>query len=366
MIAHALASAPSQEDFVDLFEVAEDLHYGEIHLKHDPSTGLRAIVAIHDLTLGPAIGGCRLHGYRDSNAAIRDALRLARGMTYKAAISKLPHGGGKAVIMEPDALSEDDRTALFESFGNFVDSLDGNYVTCEDVGTRVEDMNAVRGQTDQVLGFDPEEGSLGDPSPYTAFGVRRGIEAAAKFHWDRDDLEGLHIAIQGVGSVGYYLAGELHELGATLTITDIDQTAVQRCADEFGATTVGPNEIYGVDCDIFAPCALGASVNDDTLPLFKCDVIAGAANNQLAANHHGVALRERNIVYVPDYAINAGGLINVAQEYRGYDAQTARNKTAAIYDTILEILERAERESLPTNLVADRIVEEKLYGKPLQ
>ncbi len=351
---------------MDLFDVADDLYFGEIHLKSDPASGLRAIVAIHDLKLGPAIGGCRFYEYPNSDAALRDALRLARGMSYKAAISNLPHGGGKAVIMRPPDLDDNDRRALFESYGEFVDSLNGNYITCEDVGTCVDDMDAVKSRTDQVLGYNPDAGSSGDPSPFTAFGVRRGIEAAAKFRWDRDDLEGLHIAIQGVGSVGYYLAGELHELGASLTVTDIDESAVQRCVDEFGADTVAPDDIYGVDCDIFAPCALGSAINEETIPALNCEVIAGSANNQLATNQHGVALRERDIVYAPDYAINAGGLINVAQEFRGYDAQTARKKTAAIYDTVLEILERAQRETLPTNLVADRIVEERLYGSALQ
>ncbi len=351
---------------MDLFDVAQDLHFGEVHLKHDPTTGLRAIVAVHDLTLGPAIGGCRLFDYPDSDAAIHDALRLARGMSYKAAISNLPHGGGKAVIMKPPNFEELDRSALFAAFGEFVDSLGGCYITCEDVGTRVEDMDAVRSETDQVLGYDPDDGSSGDPSPFTAFGVRRGIEAAVKFQWDRDDLDGIHVAIQGVGSVGYHLAEELHELGATLTVTDINEAVVQKCVDKFGATSVESNAIFDVDCDVFAPCALGSPINDDTLPRLQCDVIAGAANNQLAQNRHGVELRERDIVYVPDYAINAGGLINVAQEFRGYDAQTARRKTAAIYDTVLQILERSERENLPTNLVANRVVEERLYGSPLQ
>ncbi len=353
---------------MDLFDFADDLHFGEVHIKNDPDTGLRAIVAVHDLTLGPAIGGCRLHQYPNSNAAIRDALRLAKGMSYKACISKLPHGGGKSVIMRPPDLEEtgERRRKLFNSFGRFIDHLDGNYITAEDVGTSVDDMNAVREYTDQVLGFDPESGSSGDPSPFTAFGVRRGIEAAAYVRWGRDDLEGLHIAIQGVGSVGYHLAEELHELGATLTVTDVNDEAVQRCVDEFGARSVAPDAIYDVDCDLFAPCALGAIINDDTLPRLKCEVVAGATNNQLAEARHGVALRERDILYAPDYAINAGGLINVAQEYRGYDAQLARKKASRIYDTIVEILERAERENLPSNLVANRIVEERLYGQPLQ
>jgi len=355
-----------QETPVDFFDAANDLYYGDVHLKHDPETGLSAIVAIHSLELGPAIGGCRLYDYSDSNAAIRDALRLGRGMSYKAAISNLPHGGGKSVIIKPPNLDESTRRAMFARFGQFVDSLGGQYITSEDVGTRVEDMNVIHEQTDHVLGFDPDAGSSGDPSPFTAFGVRRGIEAAVQFEWGRDTLDGLHVAIQGVGSVGYYLAEELHELGCELTVTDIDDDAVDRCVEEFGATRVEPDEIYSVDCDIFAPCAMGGAINDDTVDQLECDIVAGSANNQLAEARHGVALRERGILYGPDYAVNAGGLINVAQEYRGYDAQTARKKASHIYDTVLEILERADRENLSTNLVANRIVEERLYGKPLQ
>lgn len=351
---------------MDLFDVAQDLHFGQLHFHSDVDTRLRAIVAIHDLTLGPAIGGCRFIEYPDTNAAAYDAMRLARGMSYKAAISRLPHGGGKAVIVRPPDFDESSRHEFFEGYGSFVDSLEGRYITCEDSGTTVDDMNAVKTSTDHVLGYDPGAGSSGDPSPVTAYGVRRGIEAAAKFQWDRDDLEGLHVAIQGVGSVGYHLSRELHELGAQLTVADIDEELVRRCVDEFGAERVTPEEIHRVKCDIFAPCALGGAINDQTLPELNCDIVAGAANNQLAQDRHGVALRERGITYAPDYAINAGGLINVAQEFRGYDEQTARKKASAIFDTILEILNRADRQGLPANLVADRIVEERLYGEALR
>lgn len=350
---------------MDLFDAADDLHFGDLHITNDPDTGLKAIVAIHNLELGPAIGGCRLYSYPDSNAAIRDVMRLARGMTYKSAISNMPHGGGKSVIIEPEDYDEQQRREMFARFGQFVDSLGGDYITAEDVGTRVEDMNIVSEHTDHVLGFDPDAGSSGDPSPFTAFGTRRGIEAAAKFRWDRDDLEGLHVAIQGVGSVGYHLAEELHELGCELTVADIDEQAVAACVDKFGARRVDPDDILGVDCDILAPCAMGAIINDDTIPRLNCDVIAGSANNQLAEARHGMVLRERQIDYAPDYAINAGGLINVAQEYRGYDEKIARKKTADIFDTVLEILQRADRENLPTNLVANRIVEERIYGEAL-
>jgi leucine dehydrogenase len=344
---------------VDVFEYANELQYGELHLCHDPRTQLRAIVAIHNLNRGPAIGGCRFIPYPDSDAAIRDAMRLARGMTYKAAISNLPHGGGKAVIVRPAELTPDTRRPLFERFARFIDSLGGRYITCEDSGTGVEDMNVIKTETDHVLGYDPESGSSGDPSPLTALGVRRGIEAAVKFRYARDDMEGLRVAIQGVGHVGYYLAGELDELGAELIVTDIDAEAMNRCAEEFGAETVDPESIYDVECDILAPCALGAVINDATIPRLTCDIVAGASNNQLAEARHGAALKERGILYAPDYALNAGGLINVAQEYAGYDADEVREKVYAIYDTLLEIFERADARDQATNVVADRLAEER-------
>lgn len=292
-------------------------------------------------------------------------MRLARGMTYKAAISGLPHGGGKAVIMRPPGLDAEGRRALFEVYGEFIDSLGGRYITCEDSGTTVGDMNVVRSKTEHVLGFDPGAGSSGDPSPFTAFGVRRGIEAAAKFKWGRDDLQGLRVAVQGVGSVGYHLARELHQLGAKLVVADIKEAAVLRCKEEFDAEVVSVDEIAAVACDIYAPCALGGAINDATLPELKCEVVAGAANNQLMEPRHGVALMERGILYAPDYAINAGGLINVAQEFVSYDADAAREKTSEIYTTMLEIFERALDSKVPTHLVADRIVEEIIFGEAL-
>ncbi len=347
---------------MDLFGYADELRYGELHLKADLTIGLRAIVAIHNLKRGPAIGGTRFIEYDSSDAALRDAMRLARGMTYKAAISGLEHGGGKAVVMRPKGLTDSQRERIFDAFGEFVDSLNGKYITCEDSGTRVADMNVVAGHTEHVLGYDPAKGSSGDPSPFTAFGVRRGIEAAVKFKLGRDDLDGLHVAVQGVGSVGYHLARELHELGAKLTVTDVSAASIARCVDEFGAEEVAPNEIYGVDCDIFAPCALGAILNDETIPQLTCSIVAGASNNQLAQDRHGEELLARDILYAPDYAINAGGLINVAQEYKGYDAGAAREECTKIYDTMMGIFERAASESKPTGVIADHIVEEKVFG----
>lgn len=347
---------------MDIFNYADELKYGSIHLKADQETGLRAIVAVHNLKFGPGIGGCRFIEYESSDAAITDAMRLARGMTYKAAISGLPHGGAKAVILRPKGLTEEGRAKLFARYGEFVDSLGGIYITCEDSGTSVNDMNIVKQHTNHVLGYDPASGSSGDPSPLTAYGVRRGIEAAAKHQFGRDNLEGLKVSIQGVGSVGYYLAKELHALGAELIVTDINPASVKRCEDEFGAKAVGADAIYDVDCDIFAPCALGSILNDQTIGRLKCDVVAGASNNQLAQDRHGEALRARGVLYAPDYAINAGGLMNVAQEFVGYDLDAVRERVHGIYDTMLHIFERAAKEELPTHLVADKIVEEKLYS----
>lgn len=347
---------------MDVFQYSDALKFGSIHLKTDLDTGMHAIIALHNLKNGPAIGGCRFIEYENTEAALKDAMRLARGMTYKAVITNLPHGGGKSVILRPKNMSDAQREGIFESFGKFVDSLGGAYITAEDSGTNVSDMTVIKRNTDHVLGFDTASGSSGDPSPLTALGVRRGIEAAAKSRWNRDSLDGLHIVIQGVGHVGYYLARELHTLGAKLTVADINQAAVDRCVNEFGAKSVAAGDVFGVECDIFAPCALGGAINDATLAQLRCEVVAGAANNQLAEAHHGEALLKRNILYAPDYAINAGGLINVAQEFKGFNKDEAMSQIHAIYDTMYLIFERAKKEGLPTHLVADRIVEERLYN----
>lgn len=343
---------------MDIFETMRELRYGRVHLAHDEASGLRAIVAVHTTKLGPAIGGCRCITYPDTDAALFDATRLARGMAYKAAISKLPHGGGKAVIMLPEG--NVDREALFSAFGEFVESIGGDYITCEDSGTSTADMDIVARKTNHVLGTNA---GSGDPSPYTARGVRRGIEAAVKFQLERDDLEGLHVAIQGVGHVGYYLAKELHERGARLTLADIDKGNLDKAVNDFGASVVSTDDILAVECDILAPCALGAVFNDDTVPKLNTRIIAGASNNVLLADSHGVEIFKRGILYAPDYAINAGGLINVAVEYGpdGYSEERSIEMVDGIYDTMLEIFERAMNEDVPTHVVADRIVEERIF-----
>ncbi len=343
---------------MDLFGHLKAYDYGEVHFKHDKATGLKAIVAIHDSRLGPALGGCRFLPYDADEDAVIDALRLARGMTYKAALAGLQHGGGKSVLIRPK--QHFDRVALFRSFGRFIDDLRGHYITAEDSGTGLEDMEVIRTVTKHVTGVGPQHGGSGDPSPFTALGVRRGIEACVKFRMKRDSLEGVHVAVQGVGHVGYYLCKELHAQGAKISVADVDPLKAERAEREFGASLVSLDQIFETECDVIAPCALGSALNDTTIPRLKARIVAGAANNQLAQPRHGDDLHARGILYAPDYAINAGGLVNVAQEVLGYDAQKSREKTMKIFDTIFEIAERSAATGTPTYRVADTLVEEKL------
>lgn len=343
---------------MDLFGHLQKHDYGEVHFKFDKATQLRAIVAIHDSRLGPALGGCRFIQYDTDEAAVIDALRLARGMTYKAALAGLPHGGGKSVIVRPRGSF--DRVALFRAFGKFIDDLGGHYITAEDSGTGLEDMEVIRTVTKNVTGVDVSHGGSGDPSPFTALGVRRGIEACVKHKLGRDSLEGIHVAVQGVGHVGYHLCKELHASGAKLSVADVDPLKAERAHREFGATVVALDTLFDTACDVIAPCALGSALNDATISRLKATIVAGAANNQLAEARHGDDLHARGIAYAPDYAINAGGLVNVAQEVKGYDAKLARDKTLKIYDTIFEILDRAKKMGSPTHKIADMLVEERL------
>ncbi len=343
---------------MDVFGKLAAYDFGEVHFRLDKATQLKAIVAIHDSRMGPALGGCRFIEYDTDEAAYIDSLRLARGMTYKAALAGLAHGGGKSVIIRPKGRF--DRVALFRAFGRFIEDLRGHYITAEDSGTGLEDMEIIRTMTKHVTGIDPSHGGSGDPSPFTALGVRRGIEACVKFKLGKADLKGVHVAVQGVGHVGYYLCKELHGAGAKLTVADIDPHKSERARREFGAAIVAIDDVPKVECDVFAPCALGAGINDVTVPFLQAPIVAGAANNQLAEPRHGNDLHSRGILYAPDYAINAGGLVNVAQEVRGYDAAVARAQTLKIYDTIYDICERSKRLNAPTYKVADMMVEEKL------
>jgi leucine dehydrogenase len=346
---------------MDLFEHLHAHDFGELHFKEDRSSGLRAIVAVHDTRLGPALGGCRFLPYETENAAIIDALRLARGMTYKAALAGLAHGGGKSVLLRP--AHQFDRVALFRSFGRFIEDLRGHYITAEDSGTGLEDMEVIRTTTRYVTGVDVANGGSGDPSPFTALGVRRGIEACVRFKLGKDTLSGVHVAVQGVGHVGYQLCRELFGQGARLSVADVDPLKTERANREFDAQVVPLDRIFDVDCDVVAPCALGSAMNEATIPRIRARIVAGAANNQLAEPRHGDDLHARGILYAPDYAINAGGLINVAQEVQGYDADKARQKTMTLYDTIWDIAERSARLNAPTYRVADILVEEKLASR---
>jgi len=344
---------------VDVFGLMASYDYGEVHFERDAATGLKAIVAIHDTRLGPALGGCRFLPYAQDEDALVDALRLARGMTYKAALADLPHGGGKSVLIRPQN-PHFDRAALFMAFGRFIENLGGHYITAEDSGTGLEDMEIIRSVTRHVTGVDQANGGSGDPSPFTALGVRRGIEACAKVKLGRDTLEGLHVAVQGVGHVGYHLCKQLAAEGAKLSVADVDPLKAERAQREFGAAVVPLEKIFEIPCDVLAPCALGSALNDETIPRIRATIIAGAANNQLAEPRHGDDVNARGILYAPDYAINAGGLINVAMEVTGYDADKARARTMKIYETIFEIAERSKKSLTPTYRVADLMVEERL------
>jgi len=343
---------------VEIFQYMEKYDYEQLLFCQDRVSGLKAIICIHDTTLGPALGGTRMWTYESEDEAIEDALRLAKGMTYKNAAAGLSLGGGKAVIIGDPR--RDKSEAMFRAFGRFIQGLNGRYITAEDVGTTVADMDIIHEETDYVTGISPSFGSSGNPSPVTAFGVYRGMKAAAKEAFGTDSLSGKTIAVQGVGNVAYNLCKYLYEEGAMLIVTDIHKESVQRAVDEFGARAVDPQDIYGVQCDIYAPCALGATVNDQTIPLMKAKVIAGAANNQLKEARHGDALHERGIIYAPDYVINAGGVINVADELYGYNRERALKKVEAVYENIEKVLEISKRDAIPTYLAADRLAEERI------
>jgi len=322
---------------------------------NEPRIGYKGIIAIHDTTLGPALGGTRFWNYTTDAEAVEDALRLARGMTYKSALAGLNLGGGKSVIIGDS--STRDREMIFRAHGRAVESLAGRYITAEDVGTSPADMDFVNMETDHVVGL---LGKSGDPSPVTAFGVYQGMKAAALHKYGDDSLAGKHVTVQGVGHVGYFLCQDLAEEGAQLTVTDIDQKKVDTVVNEFGAKAVNPDDIYGVDADIFAPCALGAIINDDTLKVLKVDIIVGGANNQLLEPRHAQEVEDQGILYGPDYLVNAGGLINVYAEIEGWPAELSLRKAGEIYKTLIRILELAEREGITTAEAADRVAEERM------
>lgn len=323
---------------------------------NDNATGLKAIIAVHNTTLGPALGGTRMWKYNNELEALNDVLRLSRGMTYKNAISGLNLGGGKAVIIG-DARTQKSE-ALFRRFGKFVESLGGKYITAEDVGISPIDMTWVNMETNNVVGLP---GKSGDPSPVTAYGVYMGMKAAAKVQFGSDSLSGKKVAVQGVGHVGEYLVANLAKEGADIYISDIHEDTLNRVALQYGAKVVGLNEIYDLDVDVYAPCALGATVNDETLSKLKCSIIAGAANNQLADETvHGEMVKDRGMIYVPDFMINAGGVINCYAEVKGLSAEWAMAQAEEIYNTTLNIINRSIEDNEPTYRIANKMAEERI------
>lgn len=344
---------------MEIFKYMEQYDYEQVVFCHDDSSGLKAIIAIHDTTCGPALGGTRMWTYENEESAIEDALRLAKGMTYKNAAAGLNLGGGKTVIIGDPR--KDKNPEMFRAFGRYVQGLNGRYITAEDVGTTVADMDIIHEETNFVTGISPAfGGASGNPSPVTAYGVYRGMKAAAKEAFGTDSLEGKIIAVQGVGNVAYALCKHLYEEGANLIVTDINKEAVDRVVREFGAKAVDPDEIYSVECDIYSPCALGATINDVTIPKLKAKVIAGAANNQLKNAEHGDIIHGMGILYAPDYVINAGGVMNVADELQGYNRERAMKKVETIYHNIEKVINIAKRDNIPTYVAADRMAEERI------
>ncbi|MFN2363822.1 MAG: Glu/Leu/Phe/Val dehydrogenase [Halarsenatibacteraceae bacterium] len=338
-----------------VFELMGEHDYEQVVFNYDEESGLKAIICIHDTTLGPALGGTRMWNYESEEEALVDVTRLARGMTYKAAAAGLNLGGGKAVIIG-DA-DKDKSEELWRSFGRFVQSLNGRYITAEDVNTSVSDMAYVNEETDHVTGLP---GTSGDPSPVTAYGVWRAMLASVEEKYGSTDISGKTIAVQGVGSVGYYLCKHISEAGGKLIVTDINDSRVEKVKQEFGAEAVAPDEIYGVDADIFAPTALGAVINDDTIPEFKFDIVCGGANNVLAEERHGDILDEKDILYAPDYVANAGGLINVYDELQGYNKERALSRAKKIFDNTKKVFEISKRDNIPTYKAADIMAEERI------
>ncbi|MFO7942204.1 MAG: Glu/Leu/Phe/Val dehydrogenase dimerization domain-containing protein [Bacillota bacterium] len=342
---------------MQVFETMTDMEHEQLVFCYDKISGLKAIIGIHDTTLGPALGGTRMWPYETEDEAIIDVLRLSRGMTYKNSAMGLNLGGGKGVIIADPR--KDKSEALWRAYGRFVQSLGGRYYTAEDVGVSPDDIDIVNEETDYVAGLWHKSG---DPSPATAYGTYVGIGACMENLTGSSDLDGVTVAVQGIGSVGTALCELLHEAGANLLVADIYEDKVQRAVEEFGAKAVDPDEIHAAECDVYAPCALGATINDESIPELRCRVVAGSANNQLAEERHGEMLRDRGILYAPDFVINGGGVINVAGEFgpAGYNREQAMKKVEGIGEKLSAIFEISEREDIPTNCAAERLAEERL------
>lgn len=325
---------------------------------HDKDTGLKGIIAIHDTTLGPALGGTRMWNYANEQDALVDVLRLSEGMTYKAAAAGLNLGGGKAVIIgDPKKLKSE---GLFRAFGMYINSLNGRYITAEDVGTTVHDMEQVYAETPWVTGIPKGLGGSGDPSPYTAHGVLMAIKASVKEKLGSESLKGIRVAVQGLGNVGSNLVKYLSEEGAQITVADIDKERVQEISEQYGCEISDPQKIHTVECDVFAPCALGAIINDQSIPELRCKVVAGGANNMLAETRHAEALREMGILYAPDFVANAGGLMNVFAELEGYSIERAIERTTSVYDNMTKVFNISKRDNISTYNAAFKMATERL------
>ena len=332
--------------------------YEQIIFSHDKSSGLRSIIAIHSTALGPALGGTRFYPFASEEEALVDVLRLAKGMTYKAAAAGLDLGGGKAVIIGHP--NRDKSEELLRAYGRFLETLGGRYITAEDVGTAREDMDLVKRETKWVTGVSEHYGGSGDPSPITAFGVYQGLRAVCMELWQTADVSGKRFAVQGVGKVGYHVVKNLTEAGANVVISDVDVDNLGRAVRDFSVETESPDRIHALECDVYVPCALGGVLNDDTIPELRCAAVAGAANNQLLSPGHGKLLEDREILYAPDFIINAGGLINVADELRGYDKERALAQVMGIFHTLRRVFQTAKLEKMTSAEAADRFAEERI------
>ncbi|TAJ96670.1 MAG: Glu/Leu/Phe/Val dehydrogenase [Candidatus Manganitrophaceae bacterium] len=345
---------------MNLFEQMKTDGHEQILFGSDPASGLQAIIAIHDTRLGPSLGGCRMWPYPNFDAALTDVLRLSKAMTYKAAMADLPLGGGKSVIWG-DPKKEKSEAKLV-AFAEQVASLGGRYIVAEDVGIGLADIERIHRVMPHAAGLPEEKGGSGDPSPATAYGVFCGMRAALEERFGEGSFQGRKIAIQGIGKVGYALALLLHKAGAKISVCDMDPERVAAICKVTGADPFLGHEIYRVECDIFAPCALGGFMNERTIPRLSCEIVAGAANNQLENAKAAILLRDRNILYTPDYVLNAGGLINIAEELNGYSKERAYKKIEAIYDRLKEVFALAKKESIPPSEAADRLAEARLAG----
>ena len=343
---------------MNLFTEMTEMGHEQVLFCRNDDVGLRAIIAIHDTTLGPALGGLRLYNYGNEEDAVRDVLRLSRGMTYKAAVAGLDLGGGKAVIMgDPSIKSE----ALFRSFGRHVQSLGGRYITAEDMNTTVEDMNAISRETEWVTGAGSYQGGAGDPSPVTAWGVFQGIRACLEVVYGSPDVSGRTIAIQGVGNVGYHLGRYLNERGAKLLYTDISERKLRKIQEDFGGKIIDEEEFYSTECDVLAPCAVGGILNKDTIPKIRAPIVAGGANNQLDDEESdGTLLEEAGITYAPDYVINAGGLIHVYAELKGFPEEKAMSDASLIFDTVKRVINKAKSLGITTTDASNQVAEERM------